>query len=305
MKALQYAEYGGPEALRFAEQPLVQPDRGQVRIAVRAAGVNPRDARLRSGRFASEPLLQPAGVGMEFSGTVDALGAGVTTWRIGQAVFGRSAARNAIATYTIADADQIVPKPDWLSHAEAAALPIAVETAYRGLLKLGVAAGKTLLVHAAAGGVGLVATQLARNLGMTVVGTVSSANREAYAKLGAIPVDYAAEGLEERIRAAAPRIDYVFDAYGQGLLGLSLALTGDPARVITIADPKASEYGVHISGMLEMFPVPVVMASALPLVEAGRLALPVEAEYPIDAASEAFARLETGHRRGKIVLTLP
>lgn len=302
MQALQYAEYGGPEVLRLVDVPLVEPGPGQVRVAVRAAGVNPRDAKLRGGRFASEPPAHPAGVGMELSGVVDAVGDGVDAWRVGQAVFGRSVTRDAVATHALAPADDLVAKPDRLTHAQAAALPIAVETAYRGLRQLGVGPGATLLIHGASGGVGLVATQLALIEGLTVVGTVSDANRAAYRKLGGIPVDYASDGLADRIRAAAPHIDHVLDAYGHGVLGLSVELTGDPGRVVTIADPTASEHGVHLS--IESFPIPEVMASVLPLIEAGRVVLPVEAEFPLAEAARAYARVETGHRQGKIVITV-
>jgi len=188
------------------------------------------------------------------------------------------------------------------TRSSAAALPIAAETAYRGLRQLGVTAGSTLLIHGAAGAVGLVATQLALVEGLTVVGTVSDANRDAYAKLGGIPVDYASDGLADRIRAAAPQIDYVLDAYGHGVLGLSVELTGDPGRVVTVADMTAAEHGVHLS--IESFPIPEVMAEVLPLVEAGRVVLPVEAEFPITAAAAAYERVVTGHRQGKIVITV-
>ncbi|MGW3283024.1 NADP-dependent oxidoreductase [Streptomyces sp. NPDC001002] len=303
MQALQYAEYGGPEVLRLVDVGPLTPGPGQVRVAVRAAGVNPRDAKLRSGRFATEPLTSPAGLGMELSGIVDTVGDGVDAWEIGQAVFGRSATRDAVATHALAPADDLVAKPDRLTHAQAAALPIAVETAYRGLRQLDVSPGATLLIHGASGGVGLVATQLALIEGLTVVGTVSDANRAAYLKLGGIPVDYASDGLADRIRAAAPHIDHVLDAYGHGVLGLSVDLVGgNPSRVVTLADPTASEHGVHLS--TESFPIPEVMASVLPLVEAGRVVLPVEAEFPLAEAARAYARVETGHRQGKIVITV-
>jgi len=177
MQALQYAEYGGPEVLRLVDVPLAEPGPGQVRVAVRAAGVNPRDAKLRGGRFASEPLAHPAGLGMELSGVVDAVGDGVDVWRVGQPVFGRSVTRDAVATHALVPADDLVAKPDRLTHTQAAALPIAVETAYRGLRQLGVGPGATLLIHGASGGVGLVATQLALIEGLTVVATVATAYR--------------------------------------------------------------------------------------------------------------------------------
>jgi acetyl esterase len=303
MKALQYARYGGPEVLQVVDLPMVTPEPGQVRVAVRAAGVNPHDAGLRGGRFASEPLARPAGLGMELSGIIDAVGEGVDTWRIGDPVLGRSATRDAVATHALAPADDLVAKPDWLTYAQAAALPIAAETAYRGLRQLDVTAGATLLIHAAAGAVGLVATQLALVEGLTVVGTVSEANSSAYAKLGGIPVDYASDGLADRIRAVAPQVDFVLDAYGRGVIELSVSLAGDPSRVITLADFSAPSFGVHMS--TESFPIPEVMAVVLPLVKDGRVVLPVEAEFPLAEAAAAYARVEAGHRKGKLVITIP
>ena len=303
-QALQYSEYGGPEVLRVNEIGTPEPGPGQVRVAVRAAGVNPRDAKLRQGLFApGRPLAGPTGLGMELAGVIDAISPDVRGWALGQPVFGRSSTRDAVATHALAPADDIVAKPDWLGYAEAAALPIAAETAYRGLRQLGVKPGGTLLVHAAAGAVGRVATQLAVVQGLTVIGTVSDANRDSYRELGGIPVSYAAEGLAGRIRAAAPDgIDWVLDAYGHDVLALSVRLAGSPDRVLTMADPTAAAHGVHLS--IESVPIPEVMAEVLPLVEARRVVLPVEATFPLGESAAAYRRVATGHRIGKIVITV-
>lgn len=304
MKALKYSKFGGPEVLEFVDIPELLPGAGQVRVRVHAAGVNPRDGKLRSGSFASEPLKTPAGVGMEMSGVVDVVGPGVTLWQVGDPVFGLTATRDAIATHAIADADQLVYRPNWLDDVTAAALPIAVETAQRALRRLEVKAGETLLIHGAAGAVGWVATQLALRAGIQVIGTVSSANAARYAALGAIAVDYVGEDLEKRLRAAAPGIDRVLDSYGHGVLPVSIGLTGDADRVLTLADPTFAELGARISGGDEMSPIPVPMTAALPLIRSKRLTLPVEAAFPIADAVEAFRQIETGHRSGKIVIVL-
>jgi len=303
-RALQYSEYGGPEVLRVNEIETPEPGRGQVRVAVRAAGVNPRDAKFRQGRYAQgQPLAGPTGLGMELAGVIDAISPDVRGWEIGQPVFGRSATRDAVATHALAPADDIVAKPDWLSYAEAAALPIASETAYRGLRQLGVKPGGTLLVHAAAGAVGLVATQLATANGVTVIGTVSAANRDSYRELGAVPVLYTGDGLADRIRAVAPDgIDWVLDAFGHDVLPMSIQLAGSPDRVITMVDPTAAEHGVHLS--IESIPIPEVMSEVLPLVEVRRVVLPVEATYPLHESAAAYRRVVTGHRRGKIIITV-
>jgi len=273
-------------------------------VAVRAAGVNPRDAKFRQGLYAQgEPLAEPAGLGMELAGTIDAVGPEVQSWEVGQPVFGRSSTRDAVATHALAPADDIVAKPDWLSYAEAAALPIAVETAYRGLRLLGVKPGGTLLIHAAAGGVGLVATQLAMIKDLTVIGTVSDANRDSYRELGAVPVLYTADGLADRIRAAAPDgVDWVLDAYGHDVLPLSIQLAGSPDRVVTMVDPTAAEHGVHLS--IESVPIPEVMSEVLPLIKARRVVLPVEATYPLRDSAAAYRQVVTGHRQGKIIITI-
>ncbi|MER5323496.1 NADP-dependent oxidoreductase [Streptosporangium roseum] len=158
-QAIRYARYGDPDVLTLDEVPTPDPGPGQVRVAVRAAGVNGIDWKIRRGFMArghplDEPLDAPAGTGIEFAGTVDALGAGVQGWRVGQAVFGQVSS-GAAATHVPAASGDLLAKPGWLSCEQAAALPVAAETAYLTLRQLGVSAGQTLLVHAVAGGVEL------------------------------------------------------------------------------------------------------------------------------------------------------
>ncbi|WP_188187160.1 zinc-binding dehydrogenase [Nonomuraea sp. SYSU D8015] len=286
-QAVRYRAYGGPEVLELEEIPMPQPGPGQVRVAVRAAGVNPIDWKIRRG-FMGAPIVGPQGTGLELAGTIDALGPGVEEWRLGQPVYGRVAS-GAAATHAIADAGNLRAKPDDLSYEEAAALPVALETAHRALGLLDLRSGHTLLIHAVAGGVGLAAAQLALARGAEVVGTASERHHDALRGLGIHPVAYG-DGLEERLPGP---IDRVLDASGRGELELSVKLTGDPDKVITIADRAgAARLGVRFSsggGSL-----------ALPADEGIRV--PVAETFPLERTADAHRRSEDGHFLGKIVI---
>ncbi|MBZ4319967.1 NADP-dependent oxidoreductase, partial [Streptomyces huiliensis] len=226
----------------------------------------------------------------------------VTQWQVGQPVFGRSAFRSAAATHDLADADDLIAKPDRLTFTQAAALPVAVETAHRALRELAVSAGQTLLIHAAAGGVGLTATQLAAARGVTVIGTAGTRNHAFLRRIGAIPVTYG-DGLVDRVRAAAPHgVDAVLDASGRGVLPDSITLTGTPDTVLTIADPAAADHGVRFSGVPG--PLAPAFAEALPLLEEGRLHMPVDTVYPLARTADAQRHSEEGHLQGKIVIVI-
>ncbi|GGV01601.1 hypothetical protein GCM10010211_81110 [Streptomyces albospinus] len=302
-RRLQYAAFGGPEVLDVVEVPLPEPGPGQVRVRIHAAGANGLDSKMRRGLFApgQEAPVEPQPLGLEVAGVIDAVGPGVTQWKLGQPVLGRTAQPDAVATHTLASADDIVAKPAFLTFEQAAALPVAAETAYRTLRELGLRSGQTLLVHAAAGGVGLMAVQLAHAWGATVIGTAGEANHAYLRELGATPVTYG-DGLADRVRAAAPQgVDAVLDASGRGVLPLSVELAGSPDNVITIADLDAARHGVRFSqGSL---PLPQVWADVLPLIEDGRLRMPIEAVFPLEEAADAYRRLDGGHLRGKIVIT--
>lgn len=231
MEAIVYEEFGGPEVLRLTRVDDVHPGPGQIRVAVRAAGVNPVDHKIRNGWMeAAFPTPLPATPGSEFAGVVDETGEGVTGPAVGDEVLGRSVT-GAYAAYVLADADAVAPRPEGLGWEEAAALPVATATAARVLDELAVTAGDTLLLHGAAGAVGSAAVQLATARGATVVGTASPANHDYLRVLGAVPVAYG-EGLVERVRAAAPQgVDAVFDAAGKGRW---------PTRSSCVAEPTAS-----------------------------------------------------------------
>ncbi|MFD3327780.1 NADP-dependent oxidoreductase [Streptomyces sp. NPDC058701] len=301
-KAIRFSEYGDADVLRLEEVPLPEPGAGQVRVKVAAAGVNGFDWKVRRGYFSGgEPLAAPTGTGMELSGTVDAVGPGVHQWRPGQAVFGGSADRGAAAEYDLAAARDLVAKPDWLGFEEAAALPVATETAYRTLRLLDVREGQTLLIHAAAGGVGLLAGQIARARGATVIGTAAVRNHAFLREIGVSPVLYG-DGLFDRVRAMAPQgVDAVLDCSGRGELPGSVALAGGPDRVVTLVDPAgAAEHGVRFSG--EAGSLAEAVTEVLPLVEAGRVRIPIDAVFPLEEAADAQRRSENGHLRGKVLI---
>ncbi|MEU6236368.1 NADP-dependent oxidoreductase [Kitasatospora sp. NPDC047058] len=306
-KAIGFSEYGGPDVLRPLDLDLPAPGPGRVRVAVRTAGVNPLDHKLRNGALtALFPLTFPYVAGSEVAGVVEAVGEDVTAWRPGDEVFGLSLV-GGYAEHVVVDAGKLARKPATLGWEEAAAIPVAAETAWRSLDLLGVTTGQTLLVHGAAGGVGTVLLQFARSRGIRVIGTASEANHAHLRELGATPVAYG-EGLAERVRAAAPEgVHKVLDAAGQGdVLPYSIALTGGAEHVLTIADFEgAAAHGVRFTGGSEdvEYHAPA-LAGALALHEAGTLRLPLHRVYPLAEAAEAQRESERGHLRGKIVLTV-
>ncbi|MEU4494261.1 NADP-dependent oxidoreductase [Streptomyces sp. NPDC023998] len=301
MEAIVFEEFGGPEVLRLTEAAEPHAGPGQVRVTVKAAGVNPADYKIRYGWMQEVfPTSLPATLGLEFAGIVDEVGEGVNGAAVGDEVLGWTVT-GAYAQYALAES--FAPKPAGLGWAEAAALPVATETAQRVLDLLKVQAGETLLLHGAAGAVGAAATQLAVAAGVTVIGTASPAGHDYLRELGATPVAYG-DGLAERVRAAAPQgVDAVFDAAGKWVLPLSIELRGGTTeRIVTIADPEAQAHGVTFSGGGTERPE-IALAGHARLAADGRLRIPVVEVFPLAEASKAHALSETGHVRGKLVIT--
>jgi NADPH:quinone reductase-like Zn-dependent oxidoreductase len=300
MRAVTFTEYGGPEVLHVADVEEPHPAPGQVRIAVRAAGVNPVDWKARSGAMREVmPVDFPAATGREASGVVDEVGPGVADATVGDEVFG-FAVGGAAAERAILD--DFARKPPALPWAEAAAMPVAVETSVRvfGILG-GVREGQTLVIDGAAGGVGVAAVQLARARGARVIGTASEGNHDFLRSLGAEPTTYG-DGLVERVRALAPDgVDLGFDAAGRGGVADLVTLTGDPGRVATIADFGAAALGVKVAGGSDRRAVEA-LGEAAELFEAGRLQIYVSQTFPFAQAAEAHRASQAGHVRGKLVL---
>ncbi|MEU4230132.1 NADP-dependent oxidoreductase [Nonomuraea sp. NPDC026600] len=299
--AIAFSAYGGPDVLHpiHIDPPAVQA--GHVRVRVRAAGVNPVDAKLRRGDFAATiPATFPCRLGNEYAGTVEHVGEGVTEFVVGDEVLG-SATAQSYAEYVVADAADVVRKPAAMPWTAAAGLPAAGQTAYTALRQIGVAAGETVLVHAAAGGVGTLAVQLARLWGATVIGTASDRNHHHLRSLGAIPVSYG-DGLIDRIRARAPRgVDAALDAIGGEAITASLAVVGDRRRIGTLVDAQAvKDHGILRVGGRST----AALRELVALYEQGSLHIPIHAVFPLSEAARAHLEVQTGHVRGKIVLTV-
>lgn len=303
MEAIVFEEFGGPEVLRLAEAEEPHAGPGQVRVKVKAAGVNPVDYKIRNGWMGEYfPTVFPAIPGLEFAGIVDEVGEGVTGAAVGDEVVGWSVT-GSYAQYALSES--FVLKPAGLDWAEAAGLPVVTETAHRVLDLLGVRSGETLLLHGAAGAVGTAAVQLAVAAGATVIGTASAANHDYLRELGATPVAYG-DGLVERVRAAAPQgVDAVFDAAGKGALPASIELRGGTTdRIITIADPEAAAHGVPFSGA-GTEPPEIAFAGHVLLAAEGRLRMPVVERFPLEEAAKAQVVSEAGHAPGKLVVIPP
>ncbi|MFH9749111.1 NADP-dependent oxidoreductase [Streptomyces anulatus] len=302
MEAIVYEEFGGPGVLHLERLDPPRPGPGQVRVAVRAAGVNPLDHKIRNGWMEDAfPTRLPATPGAEFAGVVLEAGEGVTEFAPGDEVLGWSAT-GSYATEALAEAASLARKPAGLSWEEAAALPVATDTASRVLDELVLAEGETLLLHGAGGGVGSVAVQLAVARGATVIGTASPANHDYLRVLGAVPVAYG-DGLVERVRELVPEgVDAVFDASGRGALPASIELRGGTTdRIVTIADGDAAELGVAFSSGGGGPSADRLGANAR-LAETGELRVEIAQVFPLADAASAHALSEGGHVRGKLVL---
>jgi NADPH:quinone reductase-like Zn-dependent oxidoreductase len=298
MRAVRFSTFGGPEVLTFAEVDDPRPGEGQIRIRVRAAGVNPIDWKVRSGAMGGD---LPRGTGVEVAGVVDELGTGVSDVAVGDRVF--ASAAGAAAELALSSLYQTIPPA--LDFVAAAALPVAVETAVRTLRLLGVEPGMTLVINGASGSVGVATIQFARERGARVIGTASAPNQDYVRSFGAEPTIYG-EGLVERVRALAPDgVDRALDAAGYGALPALVELTGAPERVVTIADYAGAEAtGARFTGGGGAERATDALREAADLVEAGRLTVPVARTFPWEDIAEAQRISEGGHPRGKLVLTV-
>jgi NADPH2:quinone reductase len=298
------ADFGGPEQLALQTVPTPEPGPGEVRVAVRAIGVNPIDWKLYSGALGRDPQSL-GGFGFELAGVVDAVGDGVTDWAPGDEVIAAQVPGNGYTDAAVVPAAGLFTKPAGLSWELAASVPVVGATAAHAVEAAGVADGTTLLVHGGAGGVGGLVVQLARRRGARVIATASERNHDYLRSFGAEPVTYG-DGLLDRVRALAPEgVDAVVDTVGTDeAIDVSLALV-DPGRVVSIAGYRRRGDGIVLIGG-GGDPGTEIRDAARPevarLLASGELTLPIQHTYPLEETAAAHREGLAGHTRGKLVV---
>lgn len=304
MRAIQVHRYGGPEQLKLEEKPRPEPQAGEALLRVHAAGVNPIDWKLCSGSMkVFRPLTFPYTPGIEAAGVVEAVGAGVTAFQIGQTAFGLSA-DGAYAEYITVPAAALALKPESLSFAEAAAVPVGLTAAWRTLVDHGnLQAGQRVVIQGAAGGVGVFAVQLAKWKGAEVIGTASPTNLDFVRGLGAdLVVDYTTTPLERMVHD----VDLVLDGVGAETMLQSLAVLRHGGTLISIAGPppQAEAQARGVRALMSRGSASVPFQSLSRLVEEGHLKAFAGRTFSLSAAQQAHEYGQRGHGRGRIVLVV-
>ncbi|GCE08165.1 NADP-dependent oxidoreductase [Dictyobacter aurantiacus] len=307
MQAIQVRRYGGPEELVLESIPRPQPGEGEVLVRVHAAGVLPIEWKVRQGLFKSvRPSTFPYIPGSAFSGIIAEVGPGVTAFNIGQEVFGRSN-NGAYAEYTIAEVETLALKPEQISFEEAATISGGATVAWSALFEnADLQPGQRVLVHAAAGGVGLFAVQFAHWRGAQVIGTASAANARFVSSLGAdIVIDYTRTPFE----GLARNVDVVLDTMGGEVLERSMRVVKRGGILITLLGQEPSQQETNRLGIRAMrnaptfpFPSTSLLQNIARLMATGQIRTTIARTFPLSEASEAHALSETGHGRGRIML---
>lgn len=303
MRAAAFAEPGGPEVLRLMEVDRPRVGAGQIRVRVKAAGVQPFDCAVRAGWTPpGAPAGSPKIPGNEFAGVVDQVGEGVTGVAVGAEVLGFGLL-GGYAEYVVAPAEHVTAKPADMPWEVAGGFSAGAQTAHIALQELRVGKDDTVVVHGAAGAVGTVAVQLAVEWGATVIGTAREVNHDYLRSLGTVPVAYG-DGLLDRVRAVAPDgVDAALDGAGADALAVSLALVADRDRILTLVEHgRAQELGIRrVAPNLRSA---TRLAELADLYAQGKLRFHVRRTLPLERASDAHREVETGHGRGKVVLTI-
>jgi len=302
VKAVRFDEYGGVEVLKVVDVPRPAPGAGQVLVQVKAAGINPGEAKIRAGLLRARwPATFPSGQGSDLAGIVAETGPGVTGVSVGDEIIGWTDNRASQAEYVAVEEQHQTAKAAGVSWEVAGALFVAGTTAYATVRAVGLTEGDTVVVSGAAGGVGSLAVQLARRAGATVIGLASEAHYPWLAGHGVIPVAYG-DGVADRIQQAASKVDAFIDTFGAGYVQLALELGVEPSRIDTIANFEAvARYGVKAEGNAAGASASA-LADLAGLIADGELDVPIAATFPLDRVQDAYRRLAEGHILGKIVL---
>lgn len=305
MQVIQAYNYGGPEQLQLEQQPRPEPQAGEVLVRVHAAGVNPLDWKIRQGLMQNfMPMTFPYIPGIEVAGVVEDVGPGVTAFEIGQAVFGQSA-RGAYAEYITLSVETLALKPQTLSFAEAATVPVGATTAWRALFEHGgLTSGQRVLIQGAAGGVGVFAVQLAKWKGAQVIATASTANLDFVRGLGAdTVVDYTTTPVESVVQD----VDLVLDGVGGATTLSSLATIRRGGTLISIASPPPQEPAMARdirATMIRSQPSHELLQMFTRLIDEGHLKVTAGKTFPLSEVQQAHTYGQGGHGRGRIVLQI-
>ena len=303
VQAVRFDRYGDRDVLYIADVEIPVPAAGEVVVQVRAAGINPGEAAIRSGALDKMwPATFPSGEGSDLAGIVHSVGEGVARFAPGDEVLGWSENRSSHAEYAVIPATQLIPKPPALSWEAAGSLYVVGATAFAAVRAIALQPGETVAVSAAAGGVGSVVVQLLKIRGANVLGIASPDNHAWLAAHGVTPVAYG-DGVADRLIAAAPNgIDAFIDLFGPEYVQLAVDLGIRPDRIETIISrEKAAEVGAKVEGSTDASTTEV-LAEMAALVASGQIDVPIAATYPLSDVRDAFDRLEKRHTHGKIVL---
>ena len=302
-RAVRFDRYGGRDVLYVTDIDMPSPGPGEVVVEIRAAGINPGEAAIRTGAMHEMfPATFPSGEGSDLAGVVAAVGPGVSAFAVGDEVLGFSFRRSSHATHAAVPADQLIRKPAQLSWEAAGSLYVVGATAYAAVRAVAPQPGETVAVSAAAGGVGTLVVQMLALRGARVLGIAGPGNADWLRAHGVVPIAYG-DGLPERLREAAPNgIDAFIDLFGPDYVQLAVDLGIAPERIDTIISfQKAGEVGAKTEGSTDAS-TPEVLAEVADLVATGAIDFDVAATYPLDRVADAYEELEKRHTHGKIVL---